>query len=423
MIPSVVPCPGGSPWDEARQVVERLRQKGHETWMVGGCVRDLLLGFPVQDVDVTTSAHPDQVEELFTRTVSVGRAFGVIVVVQKNGRHIEVATFRNDGAYIDGRRPETVRFGTVREDVERRDFTVNALLYDAESGKITDHVGGLEDLQAHRLRTVGEPARRFGEDRLRILRGLRFAARLNFTIEPFTWQALCQETLAGLSAERLMQEWEKALLGPWVGDWLSLLADSGHLSALFPPDAAPDHHAQHHLKRAFERLEGSESLAVRQALWLQRCPISSVERWLIGLPGARERQERVRWLLRQETPTSIMTWPLARRRRLLQDTAMGELLAFQRCLSGPEPALAELCVQKDVECQGGPWRKLLCAKDLLGLGCLPGPRLGRLLIRLEDAQLAGAFSTHETGLILARRLLAEDTETEKERGHELFSRR
>jgi len=171
---------------DACQVVGRLHAAGYETYLVGGCVRDLAIGREPKDYDIATIASPDEVCSLFRRTIGVGKAFGV-VQVKENKAFYEVATFRKDLEYSDGRRPEEVVFCDSREDVQRRDFTVNGLLYDIEREVIVDWVGGLKDLDRRKIVAIGEPERRFREDHLRILRAVRFAVQLDFEIDGPTW--------------------------------------------------------------------------------------------------------------------------------------------------------------------------------------------------------------------------------------------
>src|SRR5689334_9026535 len=174
----------------ARNVVRRLRAAGYKAWLVGGCVRDLLLGRSPKDFDVATDARPDVVAELFEKSEQVGAHFGV-VLVRENGAQVEVATFRSDHQYTDGRRPERVHFETdPRQDVLRRDFTINALLLDPDTGEVLDYAGGREDLEQRVVRAIGDPETRFGEDHLRLLRAVRFAARLGFRIDPATMAAI-----------------------------------------------------------------------------------------------------------------------------------------------------------------------------------------------------------------------------------------
>ena len=220
---------------EAHAIVARLREHGHEAYTVGGAVRDRLLARPPQDVDVATSATPEQVAALFRRTVGVGAAFGVMLVVGDDIQ-TEVATFRIDGGYIDGRRPDAVEFSDARNDAERRDFTINALFYDPISEQVIDFVGGLADLAKGELRTVGDPVRRFGEDYLRMLRAIRFATRYDFALSADTAAAIATfaKQIGQISAERICTELTKMLTGPHPNQAMSLLESSGLLQEVLP---------------------------------------------------------------------------------------------------------------------------------------------------------------------------------------------
>src|SRR5580704_10629359 len=182
-----------SPKTVAKEIVARLQQAGFSAYWVGGCVRDFLLGRDPQDIDIATDARPDDVEKIFKRTVAVGKKFGVMVVIE-DGHQFQVATFRSEENYQDGRRPEKVVFSSAREDALRRDFTVNALFYDPLTKTTHDWVGGEKDLHAKIIRTIGRAEERFGEDHLRLLRAVRLAAQLDFEIEPATFAAV--KTLA-----------------------------------------------------------------------------------------------------------------------------------------------------------------------------------------------------------------------------------
>jgi len=176
---------------QAVEIVKRLQQAGHVAYFAGGSVRDSLLGKEAKDYDIATSAPPDEVQKLFPRVTDLtGKSFGVVRVLVGD-QSFEVATFRQDGAYQDGRRPTSVRFVTAEEDAQRRDFTINGLFYDPIADRLIDYVGGEADLRAKVLRAIGDPAARFTEDHLRLLRAVRFATRLYFEIEPVTWSALC----------------------------------------------------------------------------------------------------------------------------------------------------------------------------------------------------------------------------------------
>ena len=224
---------------EAAAIVRRLREAGHEAFWVGGCVRDMIRGVEPTDYDITTSARPEQVQALFPRTVPIGVSFGVILVVEA-GEPYEVATFRKEAGYADGRHPSQVSFATAREDVLRRDFTINGLLMDPESGEVVDFVGGRQDLEAKRLRTIGDPEQRFGEDHLRMLRAVRFAATLGLDIEAATFAAIRRrsEAIVRISCERIREELTKLLTGGGARRGLELLRDSALLDKILPEAAA-----------------------------------------------------------------------------------------------------------------------------------------------------------------------------------------
>jgi len=221
--------------ETAKEIVVRLRNAGHEAYFVGGCVRDMILGVEPHDIDVATSAYPQHVRELFTPVLEVGAQFGVMQV-RVAGEWFEVATFRHDATYSDGRRPDEVTFTDARGDVARRDFTINGLLYDPVEGEIIDYVGGQEDIASGILRCIGAPAQRFREDKLRLLRAVRFAARLEYRIEQDTWEALCNqaEDVGVVSAERIGVELLNIFTGAHPDRGLQLLYDSGLLRQVLP---------------------------------------------------------------------------------------------------------------------------------------------------------------------------------------------
>jgi len=206
--------------DEARRagaiaIARRLRDHGFEAYLVGGCVRDLLLGREPEDFDLVTSARPEEVQALFSPTIPVGAKFGVIIVIMA-GHEYEVATFRREEGYEDGRHPSRVTYGTLREDVRRRDFTVNGLAMVPETGEIIDYVGGREDIERRVIRAIGSPAERFAEDHLRMMRAVRFAAQLGLTIdhETFTAIAMRAPAIQQISAERVRDELTKMITRP-----------------------------------------------------------------------------------------------------------------------------------------------------------------------------------------------------------------
>jgi hypothetical protein len=357
---------GGPAWARGRRVAERLLAAGHETWFAGGCVRDRLLGIPCDDVDVATAAPPEAVEALFPRTVPVGKAFGIIVVVDDDGGHTEVATFRADGVYLDGRRPEGVRFATSAEDVERRDFTVNALLMDPRDGSVRDLVGGIADLRAGILRAVGDAASRLAEDRLRVLRALRFAARYGFAIEPATANALRGAGLHGLSRERIWQEFTKATGKPGAERYPGLVRT--HL------DGDPFWGGPHGTPAV---ADPGAPLAVQLAAWGWDRP------WPAGLdrePLPRADLLLARWLhgLRAESVDALAWRRVARDPRRAAAAALLAAVDMDR-----SAALAGAAAWIDAR----PFT-VLTGADLTALGVAPGPAIGALLRRLEEHQLA-----------------------------------
>jgi poly(A) polymerase len=225
-----------SPMEEAaRRIALRLRESGHIAYFAGGCVRDLVRGLAPKDFDVATDAPPEIVQKIFPHTYAVGAKFGVIVVVE-NGTNFEVATFRSDVAYVDGRRPSAIHFSSPEEDAKRRDFTINGMFLDPVSNEVIDFVGGRADLEAKLVRAIGEPAQRFAEDRLRMLRAVRFAAVLDYKVDHQTWDALVANaaSINEISAERIREELMRIFLSPQrVRGW-DLLDSSGLMRAILP---------------------------------------------------------------------------------------------------------------------------------------------------------------------------------------------
>lgn len=224
----------------ATEVVRRLLNAGFQALWAGGCVRDLLLKLPPTDYDIATDATPDQVMDLFPyRTIAVGKQFGVVRVrdAHSAGAEVEVATFRSDGAYIDGRHPESVTFSSPKLDAERRDFTINGMFMDPFSGEIIDYVGGQTDLRDRVLRAIGDPFSRFREDKLRLIRTVRFAARFNLSIDPGTRAALVAMAgqVTAVTAERIAQELRRILVHVTRAKAMNLALEVGLVAAVLPP--------------------------------------------------------------------------------------------------------------------------------------------------------------------------------------------
>src|SRR5947209_847297 len=219
----------------AREVGARLRESGYIAYFAGGCVRDMVRGLMPKDYDIVTDARPEAVQKLFPHTYAVGAHFGVIIVLE-NDFQFEVATFRSDEAYVDGRHPSAVHFSSPEEDAKRRDFAINGMFYDPVAEKVIDLVGGRADIDAKLVRAIGDPAQRFAEDRLRMLRAVRFATMLDYQIDQKTWEALVgsASSINQISAERIRDELVRIFLSPnRVRGW-DLLDSSGLMRAILP---------------------------------------------------------------------------------------------------------------------------------------------------------------------------------------------
>ena len=250
----------------ATEIVRRLQSAGFEAFWVGGCVRDFLLGREPQDYDIATNARPDQTEKLFPKTIPVGKQFGVLLIIE-DGHQFQIATFRAESGYQDGRRPANVRFSDAREDAIRRDFTVNGLFFDPIANQLHDWVRGEQDLRSKIIRTIGSPDERFGEDHLRLLRAIRFAAQLGFEIEPDTFASLQRnaEKIKGVSAERIREELIQLFAPPHAGRGLTLLHESRLMPHVLPElvptvtcEQSPDYHPEgtvfNHIRLMLENL-------------------------------------------------------------------------------------------------------------------------------------------------------------------------
>ncbi len=397
----------------AAELVRRLRGAGFEAYWAGGCVRDQLMGRTPKDYDVATNARPDQVRELFgfRRTIAVGAAFGVIAVLgPKDAGQIEVATFRRDAAYSDGRHPDQVTFSSAAEDASRRDFTINGLFYDPLDQRVLDFVGGQEDLARRRICAIGDPYQRFQEDKLRLLRAVRFAAAFEFDVEPRTLEAV--RRMAGeitvVSAERIAAEMERMLVDRHRVRAVRLLLQTGLAAAVLPETVPTDPAQQARLDATLAILERLVqpgfplALATLLHLWgaaavCQRWRLSNrhTDRtsWLVEFHAALHEPRSLRWsqlqpLLLSEGIDDLMALEEAASLAAARDTShvawCRSLLAQPREVLDPPP--------------------LLTGDDLLRHGIPPGPAYRVLLQRIRDAQLDGEIRTQEDALELADRL-------------------
>lgn len=426
----------GDPESAARRVVDRLRDAGFTAFYAGGCVRDRLLGHQPSDYDVATDADPAAVQTLFRRTVPVGVSFGVVLVVV-DGRPVEVARFRADAEYIDGRRPVAVRPASAREDALRRDFTINGMFLDPVSGEVIDYVGGRADLAARLVRAIGDPVERFREDHLRMLRAVRIAARLGFAIDAGTMQAIRDNApaLAAIALERIGQEVVRILTEGSARRGFELLDASGLLPVILPEIEAmkgveqpPDYHPEgdvfeHTLRLLAGLREPSESLALGALLHdvaKAECSGRNGDRiTFYGHTEVGERRaveicqrlrrsrgvwERVGYLVRNHLRhTSARQMRRSTLRRFLAEDGIDELLELARLdalAANGDLSDYEYCIEQRAAIGVEQLRPppLLRGRDLLQLGWGPGPRLGAILAAVEERQLEGELLDREQAI-------------------------
>lgn len=418
-----------------RWVLDGLRAAGHEALLVGGCVRDLLLGRPPKDWDIATDARPERIEELFPKTLPIGKAFGIVMVVPPEGKPVEVATYRADSSRSDGRRPESVAFTTAHEDALRRDFTINALFLDPATGVVRDDVGGRTDLEARLIRAIGDPAIRFAEDHLRLLRAVRFAATLEFAIEPETFAAIRHQapSITRISAERIRDELFRLLLeAPRAGAALDLLREAGLLKEILPeieamagveqpPEFHPEGDVYTHTLLMLDAMPPNRSLRLALSVLLHdvgKPPTANyaelpdgTRRWrfeshaAVGADMSRAILERLR------APAALVEDVVAivgnhmrvsdapdmrpaKLRRLLGASTFEDDLELHRldCLSSH----AQLEVYDFLQAEKEKFiaepvlpPPLVRGRDLIALGHVPGPHFSGLLKDLYDRQLEG----------------------------------
>jgi poly(A) polymerase len=425
--------------ETADEIAVELLRAGHRTLYAGGCVRDRLLGRPPKDVDLATAARPEQVLALFPGATAVGKAFGV-VVVPRRGFAFEVATFRRDLGYEDGRRPTGVEYGDEQEDALRRDFTVNALFLDPADGRVIDYVGGRADLAARLIRCVGDPAERFAEDHLRMLRAVRFTATLDFRLAPATAAAIRRlaPRLADISPERVQQELTRLLTeSPRAGRGLRLLREVGLLAVILPEVAAlagvaqpPQFHPEgdvfEHTARMLDMLERpSVELAYAALLHDAGKPATArlaagrdgVERWRFDEHDRAGADLAGGVLRRLRLPNRVVETVVlcvrdhmrfahlpemreAKRRRLMGDPTYAIQRELHRldCLASH----GDLSVLAAVDALASAYREetalprpLVGGRDLLELGVPAGPEIGRRLREVYDRQLEAPGATRE----------------------------
>jgi poly(A) polymerase len=430
----------------ASSICAALQKHGHQAFLVGGCVRDLLLGREPADFDVTTDAHPDQVLQLFPDGITVGAQFGVVLVPQGSNK-VEVATFRHDVGYSDGRHPDQVVYArTPEEDVSRRDFTINGLLMRQETGEVLDFVGGQADLNAGLIRAIGEPERRFAEDKLRMLRAVRFAARFGYRIEPRTFKAIRQHAheIHAVSAERIHEELSKLLTEGAARRGFELLDETGLLQQVLPEVSAmkrvpqpPEFHPEGDVWiHTLLMLEGLPAGSSRTLAW-------GVLLHDVGKPPtyrpASVTGDRIRFDSHVDVGVRI-AGEIGKRLKFSNDETeqvqalVANHMKFKDASQMRKPTLKRFVRQPHfdehlelhrLDCQSSHGRldayfmvrdflaktpldqvrptRLLTGDDLNEMGYPPGPRYQEILAALEDAQLEGSLSTRDEAIAFVRR--------------------
>lgn len=422
----------GAITNPAHSIVHNLAKGGFKALFAGGCVRDMIMNRTPEDIDIATDAQPDDVAALFEKTVPVGASFGVMkVIVEK--RDFEVATFRTEGPYLDGQRPSDVHYSSPEEDARRRDFTVNGMFYDPLEDQIIDFVDGRADIEKRIIRTIGEPAERFDEDKLRLLRAVRFAAKLEFEIDQNTWNALCAlaHTVTQTSWERIRDEILKILLDANRRRGFELMRDAGLLKEVLPEVADmigveqpvgfhPEGDVFTHTMLMIDKMDApTETLALgvlfhnvgKPPTFAVRDRIRFDNHCKVGgemaaaickrLRCPRKVIQRVRHLVADHMRfKNVQKMRDSTLKRFLRSDNFDELLELYRldCLaSHGDLDVWEFCQHKLDELGAEQIRPepLLRGQDLIRMGYVPGPRFSQILTVVEDAQLDGTISTPE----------------------------
>jgi tRNA nucleotidyltransferase (CCA-adding enzyme) len=444
----------GSDASEALRIIQQLREAGFVAYFAGGCVRDALLGRIPKDYDVATDATPDAVRDLFgkRRTIAFGASFGVIGVLppmngkgqrtddsvpsqsdvdadvgadssghqgiseQQRGNSAtrvtveptEVATFRSDGEYSDGRRPDSVHYGDARNDALRRDFTINGLFYDPHQCEVIDYVGGQADLVAGVLQTIGDPVQRFGEDRLRMLRAIRFSTTLQFRMHPETLAAIQQhaDDMSGVSGERIGAEMRRVLVSPHACEGLRQMLGSGIHRVVLPGLAEIDMDRLEHLLQAAESRAFPLALACLATVLVgSGAALSSrvlpeiSRRWRLSSAELRQAEAAMKhWQILIDA--KCLPWSTVQPALILRDVRvildLAVAIAAVDGLNTDGCDLAKLALAWPAE-KLNP-APLLSGSDLKALGLRPGPEFGRMLASLRKLQLDDEITTREQAI-------------------------
>ena len=427
----------------AEEVARRLTDAGHEALFAGGCVRDRLEGEEPKDYDIATSARPDEVLALFPGGDEVGAHFGVILV-RESGHQFEIATFRTDGSYLDGRHPESVTFTTAREDARRRDFTVNGLFENPATGEVLDYVGGRSDLEARVVRAIGEPSKRFEEDSLRLLRAVRFAIRTDFELDPATWEAMCADAalLKRVSPERIRGEFDKIITHPARRRGLELLVESGLMEFVVPeflalrgcqqpPEFHPEGDVYVHTLIALDLLPEEPSLELALSVMLHdiaKPPTLTVDEDTgrirnnrhdrVGASMAEDILRRLRYSNQEIEDVSAMVanhmkfmhvqhMRTAKLKRFMARPTFHDEVELHRVDCTSSHGMLdniEFLDSKAEEFAAEPLipPPLVTGHDLIELGFDPGPRFSEILEYVQTEQLEGRLTDRDSALLAVR---------------------
>ncbi|MCM0605607.1 MAG: CCA tRNA nucleotidyltransferase [Xanthomonadaceae bacterium] len=391
--------------EKAKSILQKLSGASYVSYCVGGCVRDHLLGRTPKDIDIVTSATPDQILELFPSANPIGKAFGVMQV-----EGYEVATFRKDGTYIDSRHPESVEFSNPEEDAKRRDFTVNGFFYDLKTNRILDYVSGFEDIRDKKIRAIGSAPQRFQEDALRLLRAIRFAAQVGFEIENETLRSIKNRAklIKRISGERVRDELERMWIGAAPDIAAQYLVETELGAILFPEIEAAHWEG---LVRLFQKIKalGEPKSAILGWAALTRDqkghPQAIAGSLMQRMKLSNAQFESLQWILEERTKfKEVFLMREATLSRWISHPGFEFLLQFHWCeamSSDGNLIYHEFCESRlrDLRSQAGGWLpKLIDGKDLIGLGLSPGPEFTEILKTVEDLALEKKITTKEQAL-------------------------
>ena len=391
--------------DSAVEIIGELRNSGHEAYLVGGCVRDMVMGLEPADYDIATSARPEQIVSMFPRTENIGAQFGVILVIFR-GHPFEVATFRSDEAYVDGRRPTGVVFTDAKQDVLRRDFTINGLLYDPVGKQVIDYVGGRKDIEAKLVRAIGDPRARFEEDKLRILRAIRFGARLEYHIESATWEAVraMAPAIHQVSSERIREELSRILTEGQAARGMRLLEESGLRRQILP-----ELEWTGHIEKSLGFLKKGSEADFAMGVLFHHAAVSSVEKIVERLKCSRAEMQHIIALVENLPRFSgirqMSTASLKRFFRLNRFEDLVELARIHCIAAGEDLADLNYVLRKRADWTDGDIcpAPLITGDDLIAMGFAPGPLFKDILMRVEEEQLEGRLSDRAAAVDLVKR--------------------